>query len=268
MPYLEVEKGIRLYYEEFGSGNPILFVHGRGAAYEAWTYQLENLRKNFRVIAFDLRGHGFSDKPSGPYNHEAFARDLKNFIRQLDLKDVTVVGWSTGSFTIEKYAALYGLHDPISKIALVGSTPVFAARRDFPHALTLSFFDRMKKNHRKNHPEAVRNFVKALFGRPPDNATSAWLFNMIMRTPLPVLLDTLEANIAMDYRNVLSEIDIPTLILQGKNDKLCFHKAAEYMNKQITSSKLVSFKQSGHSPFLEETSKFNATLSNFAKSTS
>jgi len=96
MPYIEVEPGVRMAYEDRGTGSPIVFVHGWGGSGEAWDYQVLDLAPSYRCITVDLRGHGASDKPWGTYDYDLFVRDLDALLVGLDLTDVTLVGWSMG----------------------------------------------------------------------------------------------------------------------------------------------------------------------------
>jgi non-heme chloroperoxidase len=262
VPSIKVSEGCKINYIDWGTGKPIVFLHGRGGSLEFYNYQTEDLSHDFRVIAYDARGHGNSDKPNSEYSHEEYAKDLRNVISALGLDSVNLVGASTGSFVIQKYSQLFGL-DSIASITLISSTPVFAAKPDFPLAFPISGFDEIKRKLRSDYPKAVMDFNRFLFNNQPSAETFEWMFNLSILTPLHVLLKTLEANIAMDYRKVLSGIDKPVLIIHGRKDKLCPFEAATFMSQKIPSNRLEPFENSGHCPYLEETPKLNSVLRNF-----
>ncbi len=262
MPYLEVSDGSKLYYVDWGSGRPVVFLHGRGGSLELYSYQAAELSDDFRVLAYDARGHGNSDKPNSAYSHDEYARDLKDFISALGIDSVNLIGASTGGFVIQRYAMLYGL-DCVSSITLISSTPVFAARPDFPHAYSLESFDAIKAKLKSDYPLAVMEFNRFLFHKEPSAETLSWIFSLSMRTPLSVLLKTLDANIVMDYRSVLPALDKPVFIIHGRNDKLCPFEAARFMSERIPNSQLEPFENSGHCPYIEEQQKMNMVLKKF-----
>jgi non-heme chloroperoxidase len=97
--------GIQLYYEDWGKGDPVLFLHGRGMSHEVWQGQVHALQDEFRLITLDLRGHGDSEKTAGPYTHAAYAADIRAVIHRLKLKGLCLVGWSTGSIIAPEVCA-------------------------------------------------------------------------------------------------------------------------------------------------------------------
>ena len=123
MPFCEVEKGVRLYYETFGSGEPLVFVHGGGISHEFWEQQTYAFADSHQVLAYDLRGHGESDKP--PHGHEfnRFVLDLEALIKHLELGKVTLVCYAIGGYV----GMLYALRNPnlLSKLVLVSSSARF-----------------------------------------------------------------------------------------------------------------------------------------------
>jgi non-heme chloroperoxidase len=262
VPRIEVSEDCKINYIDWGQGKPVLFLHGRGGSLEFYNYQTADLSRDFRVVAYDARGHGNSDKPNSAYSHEEYAMDLRKIIEALRLDAVNLVGASTGSFVIQKYSELFGLAN-ISSITLISSTPVFSARPDFPHAFQMSGFDEIKKKLRSDYPRAVMEFNRFLFHDQPSAETLEWMFNLSMLTPLHVLLKTLNANIAMDYRTALSKIDRPVLIVHGRKDKLCPFEAAAFMSQSIPHNRLEAFENSGHCPYLEESLKMNTVLRDF-----
>ena len=97
LEYIEVAPGIRLHVRDWGEGRPIVLIHGWPLSNEMYDYQMTELaEKGFRAISISLRGFGKSDKPWGPYNYDVYADDLKSILDQLDLKDVTLGGFSMG----------------------------------------------------------------------------------------------------------------------------------------------------------------------------
>jgi non-heme chloroperoxidase len=262
MPLLETRDGTRLNYVDWGKGPTIVFLHGRGLSHNFYTYQLSQLATDFRIIAYDLRGHGDSEKPNSSYSHDEHARDLADLMINLGLDNINLVGASTGSFIIQNYARLFGLNH-ISSVCLVSSTPVFMIKPDFSFAFTPEGFENIRRDLGQDYPKAISNFLHFLCYKELSNETFNWMFNLSIKTPLHVLLKTLEANIRMDYRDIVEKFDKPVLLCHGRHDRLCPFAAAEFFNKNMKASKLVAFEVSGHLPYIEEHEKFNAELQSF-----
>jgi non-heme chloroperoxidase len=263
VPCLEVSDGCKLNYVEWGSGRPVIFLHGRGGSVEFFTYQTTELSKHFRVLAYDARGHGNSDKPNSLYNHDEYARDLKDFMDKLGLDSVNLAGASTGSFVIQNYVKLFGL-SRVNSITLISSTPVFSAKPDFPYAFSRDGFVEIEAKLKSDFPKAVADFTRFLFHKEPSGETLNWLVTLSLKTPLHVLLKTLHSNVNMDYRDVLPRLgEKPVLIAHGKQDKLCPFEAARFLSEKIPSSRLEAFENSGHCLYIEEHEKMNIVLRDF-----
>jgi len=114
--------GIRLYYEEKGEGKPIVFIHGWTADHTVFNPQVEALSSEFKVVTYDLRGHGESDRPDKGLTLKRFATDLRELIEHLNLNDVIVVGWSMGSSIIFEYVRNFGV-EYLSKVCILDMTP-------------------------------------------------------------------------------------------------------------------------------------------------
>ena len=259
--YVNGSGGVRLYYEVWGKGRPVLFLHGRGMSHEVWQNQVHALQDEFRLITLDLRGHGDSEKVAGQYTHDAYAEDLREVILRLKLRNLCLVGMSTGSLIILKYAQKYGLRPNVKCIALTGT------------GFTLKTAARSSSSgwHAKQLKPLEENFTKALWDLPyqmlhnPQEPMARWIFHINLKTPLTVLLQTLKANIMEDYTSVLPKIDTPTLILQGKHDRLTPIEGARHMAEVIPRARLIEFSRSGHPPHLEEPRKFNRELRRFLR---
>src|SRR3569833_472022 len=112
---------VKLYYQDIGTGKPVVFIHGWPLSHEMWEYQVTDLYKQgLRCISYDRRGFGKSSKPVSGYDYDTLAADLNAVIEQLGLEDVTLVGFSMGGGEVVRYISRYG-SQKVSKIALVSS---------------------------------------------------------------------------------------------------------------------------------------------------
>lgn len=267
--YIEVEKNVKLHVTDLGEGQPIVLIHGwplNDAMYEyQYAYFVE---KGYRVIGITLRGFGLSDKPGGNYNYDVFADDIKVVLDKLKIENATIGGFSMGGATVIHYVAKYNVAH-VSKLALFGAAaPIWTKRADFNYGLwTKEDVDGLIKLNNTNRPQLFTNFGTIF----PANETSvsaghgAWLGTIQAQASPYAMAQGLKTLRDSDLREDLKKINIPTLILHGKLDKICSYDLAEQMNKGIKNSKLVPFEKSGHALFIEELEKFNTELEKFVK---
>ena len=134
--------GTSIYFKDWGSGKPVLFSHGWPLDADMWEYQMEYLSsRGFRTLAFDRRGFGRSDQPWTGNDYDTFADDIAQLIEHLDLKDVTLVGFSMGGGDVSRYIARHGSERVAGLVLLGAVTPVFGKRDDNPDGVDLSVFE-------------------------------------------------------------------------------------------------------------------------------
>lgn len=266
--YIKVESNVHLHLTDAGEGKPIVFIPGWPLSDEMYEYQYNDLvSKNFRVIGITLRGFGKSDKPFGSYHYDVHALDIKRVLDKLDIKDAMLVGFSMGGAIAVRFVAAYN-EDQVTKLVLAGAAvPIWTQREDFPYNLPQKAVDDLIKLNYKDRPKLLADFAK-LFSSTETSLNEGignWLNGMALSASSHATAECLVALRDTDLRPDLEKIKIPTLILHGKNDKICSFDLAEQMKAGIPDSKLVAFEKSGHSLFLEETKKFNSELIKFAE---
>ena len=150
MPFIKSAQSssepINVYYEDSGKGKPVVFIHGWPLSGAMWEYQITQLpQQGLRCITYDRRGFGKSDRPATGYDYNALAGDLKALLDQLDLNDVTLVGFSMGGGEIAKYFSLYG-GARVSKVVLVSAVvPYMLQTSDNPNGVPQEEIDKMAK---------------------------------------------------------------------------------------------------------------------------
>jgi len=265
--YIEVEPYVNLHITDAGEGRPIVLIPGWPLSDEMYEYQYNDLmNNNFRVIGITLRGFGKSSKPYTAYNYDVHALDIKRVLDKLDIKDAVLCGFSMGGAIAINYVSLYG-SSRVSKLVLAGAAaPIWTQRDDFPYNLPQSAVDDLIKLNYKDRPMLLVNFAKIFSATETtlNEGISRWLNGLGLVATAHATAQCLYALRDTDLRSNLKKIEIPTLILHGKKDKICSFDLAEQMKAGITGSHLVAFEQSGHSLFLEETKKFNTELIKFA----
>ena len=266
--YIEVAPNVRLHVTDAGEGRPIVLIHGWPLSDEMYEYQYSTLIKNdFRVIGITLRGFGKSDKPYGVYNYDIFATDIKYVLSTLEINDAVLVGFSMGGAIAIRYISMYyGAH--VSKLVLCGAAaPLWTQRSDFKFNLPLSTVDELIALNDRDRPKLLSSFAKIFSATETSLNTGigSWLNGIGLSASSYATAQCLMALRDTDLRPDMAKITIPTLIIHGKNDKICSFDLAGQMKSGIANSQLVVFEKSGHSMFLEETDKFNSTLMKFAE---
>jgi len=267
--YVEVEKNVKLHVTDLGEGQPIVLIHGWPLSDAMYEYQYAYfVQKGYRVIGITLRGFGQSDKPGGKYNYDVFADDIKVVLDKLNIQNTTLGGFSMGGATVIHYVAKYNAAH-VSKLALFGAAgPLWTKRADFNFGnWTKEDVDGLIALNNTNRPQLLENFGQIF----PANATSvspgygAWLGTIQAQASPYAMGEGLKTLRDSDLRGDLKKIQIPTLILHGKLDKICSYELAEQMHAGIKNSTLVPLEKSGHALFIEELEKFNSELLNFIK---
>jgi len=265
--YIEVEPNVNLHITDAGEGRPVVLIHGWPLSDEMYEYQYNDLiNKHFRVVGITLRGFGKSDKPYGAYNYDIHVLDIKRVLGRLNIKDAVLGGFSMGGAIAVRYAAEdNGAH--VSRLALFGAAaPIWTQRKDFPFNLPTSAVDGLIELNYKDRPKLLSDFAK-IFSATETSLNDGivnWLNGICLSASSYATAQSLIALRDTDLRSDMAKIEIPTLIMHGKKDKICSFDLAEQMKAGIQNSHLVPFENSGHSLFLEETQKFNTELIKFA----
>jgi pimeloyl-[acyl-carrier protein] methyl ester esterase len=269
MPFFENRSGEQLWYEDAGTGTVIVLVHGWCMSSAVWCFQFKGLEKSYRVIAPDLRGHGQSGISHGPLNFEGFAADLADILTGLALYRVILVGWSMGALIAMQ--AYDEISDRLAGLVLVAATPCFTVKQDFQYGLQRNESNGMRVKVGRNTQRALEGFHARMFADGEfENLQLAGQIISCLGSIVPpetsATLAALDSLAAADMRDLLSDIKIPTLILNGDCDKICLPQASGYLVENITAARHKVFHGCGHAPFLSRATEFNAEIARFAES--
>ncbi len=263
-------KSVNIFYQEYGAGKPVIFIHGWPLNHEMWEYQLAELPKhNLRCIAYDRRGFGKSDRPWESYDYDTLADDLNELITQLNLSAVTLVGFSMGGGEIARYIGKYGT-DNIEKIIFISSvTPFMLKADDNTEGVEKEVFDGMIEKISVDRPAFLSDFAKHFYGvnllnQPVSKALLEWNQMLCLMSSAKATVDCVRSFSETDFRNDLKEIDIPVLIIHGDADKtvpinISGNKTAEL----LPHAKYIIYQNAPHGLFITEKDKLNADILNF-----
>lgn len=260
--------GLELNVLEWGrrDGPPILFVHGWSQAYLCWQKQYESeLAEHFRVVAFDLRGHGMSAAPTDPacyQQSQLWADDVRAIIDTLGLRAVVLVGWSYGSFVIGDYLRAYGA-DGIAGINLVGAGVRFgqqALGTYIGSGFTEPFAGAISTDLSVSI-DAMRDFINRCFlvKMSRTDYERVLCFNMTARPDVRAAM--VNRDIEMD--SVLRAYRGPLLVSHGRKDSMVLPATVELLRQLCPQARLSWYDEAAHGPFFEEPEKFNRELAEF-----
>jgi non-heme chloroperoxidase len=217
LPFIETADGASLFYNDWGSGKPIVFSHAWGLNADIWEYQLTALAdQGFRCVAYDRRGHGRSPDPGRGYDYDTLSNDLAVLLEELDLHDVTLVGFSMGSGEVARYLSRHGA-GRIARILLV--SPV--SPRIDPAAgggLFDGFVAALKKDRPAFFAAGVPLFVGSDGAVSP--AMTQWVLEQFMRASPRAVLGCMHAVATSDFRADFAAIKLPTLVIHGSDDQV------------------------------------------------
>ena len=230
MPYTTVGKensgNIDLYYEDHGTGRPVVLIHGWPLSGRSWEKQVSALLEaGHRVITYDRRGFGESSKPTSGYEYDTLAEDLQKLITQLDLSDVTLVGFSMGGGEVARYLGKYGSKRVAQAVFIAAIPPFLLKTADNPSGVDGGAFDGIKKGIVADRPAFLAAFlsnfynVDALRGKLISDELVQFSWSIAVGASPKATLDCVSAWLT-DFRKDLARIDVPTLVIHGDSDRI------------------------------------------------
>ena len=236
MPSLIVGKentgNIELYYEDHGSGKPVVFIHGYPLSGASWEKQVPPLlNAGYRVITYDRRGFGKSSQPTVGYNYDTFSEDLHKLITQLKLRDFTLVGFSMGGGEIARYFGKYGSKG-VSKAVIIGGVPPFLLKTaDNRDGLDAGVFESIQKAVTADRYAFFTEFFKNFYNT--DLLLGKRISEEVVRASWNIAVgSSATASLACvptwheDFRQDLARVDVPTLVIHGDDDRIVPFAAA------------------------------------------
>jgi non-heme chloroperoxidase len=274
MPYVTVGKenttDIQLYYEDHGSGRPVILIHGYPLSGASWEKQVPVLLDGgYRVIAYDRRGFGKSSQPTEGYNYDTFANDLRELITQLKLEDFALVGFSMGGGEIARYLGTYGSNG-VSKAVIIGGVPPFLLKTDNnPEGVDASVFEGIKKAVTADRYAFFTEFFKNFYNSDPllgnrvskDVMHASW--NLAASASATASLACVSTWIE-DFRKDVARIDVPILVIHGDDDRIVpLAAAGQRTAKLIKGARLFVVKGGPHAITWTHAEEVNAELLSF-----
>ncbi|MEE9913173.1 MAG: alpha/beta hydrolase [Deltaproteobacteria bacterium] len=287
MPFFTADDGVRLYYQMSGQGEPVLFIHGLTASSLFFQKQIPAFSRHFQVIAPDLRGHGESGTLDDHLTLARLAKDLKQLLTELSISRASLIGWSMGAHVIFEYIKNYSC-STIDKIVISEMAPklmksddwayglygVFSRKPgDFGHDDNLYLLSVML-NDWKGYSRVVAQRIlnRSLFNEKMEFNASAdfkgkgdlpWLYEEMAKNKAGTIAAFWISMAMQDYRPLLKEIDVPCLLMYGKESNYYPPGNYDYMQKQIPDARVIAFPECGHALHLQDPEMFNRVVMSF-----
>ncbi|MGI5330882.1 alpha/beta fold hydrolase [Actinomadura nitritigenes] len=226
MGFVTTRDGNEIYYKDWGSGAPVVFIHGWPLNADAWEDQMKAVADaGYRGIAHDRRGHGRSSQPWDGYDFDTFADDLADLLGALDLRDVTLVAHSMGGGELARYIGRHGT-GRVSKAVLLSAIPPLMLKTDAnPEGVPAQVFEDIKAGILKERSQFWKDSSESFFGanRPGNKVTQGnrdafWL--MAMHESIKAGVDCTTAFAETDFTDDLKKFDVPTLVVHGDDDQI------------------------------------------------
>ena len=265
--YIEVEKGVNVFVEDLGQGQPVVFLHGWPLNHKAFEMQSNEIPKHgYRFIGIDLRGYGKSDKPWSGYDYDTAARDVKAVVDQLELTNFVLGGFSMGGPIAIRYLTKYGQQNVDKLLLMSAAAPLFTKRDDFKYGMKPEEVDEIIGQIKEDRPAFLRQFGKMFFAQKKSDEFMHWFQSLGLEAGAHSTIHSAAALRDEDLRGELESITLPTAIFHGKKDLICPYKLGKELEKRIPNSVLAPFKYSGHGINGDEPERFNQELLSFLRS--
>jgi pimeloyl-ACP methyl ester carboxylesterase len=217
--FIETRDGTQLFYRDWGTGTPLVFMSGWALTSDCWGYQMAPLSESTRCIAYDRRGHGRSSDPGRGFDADTLADDLAAVLDALDLKNVTLVAHSMAGGEAVRYLSRYG-PQRVGRIALISATlPFMTKTADNPDGIDPAVFENGRRNVLlRDFPKALRDNMRPFGVAETSDAMLDWISGLMLRCSMKALVECNRALTSTDFRPDLAKVDVPTLIVHGDKD--------------------------------------------------
>lgn len=265
-------ENIQLSYFDYGSGKPVVLIHGWPSSKEMWEYQVEALvDAGLRVIAYDRRGFGNSSKTWQGYDYDTLTDDLKAVLDGLNLHDVTLVGFSMGGGEVARYATKYGSKRVNQAVLLASIVPFILKTEDNDEGVPEDEMNKMMEQINDDRIGFLESFGKTFFGinfisHPVSNPLLHHYLMLASMASPRATKECMKSFGLTDFREDAKAINVPTLIIYGDSDKIVPPAtASQHAAKLIPNNQCIEYDGAPHGLFYTHKDRLNTDLISFIK---
>ena len=272
MGFISTRDGTKIFYRDWGSGQPILFSHAWPLSSESWDAQMRFVASNgFRAIAYDRRGHGRSDQPWDGNDIDGYADDLADLVEALDLSDIALVTHSMGGSEAARYVRRHG-NGRLARIAMAGAAmPLMLKSSANPDGVPIDVFDYLRSGVAERRSAFLKEVAISFYGFNRDGVEvdaglveSFWLWG-IQASPKS-LYDCIRMFSEVDYSDDLGAIDVPVLFVHGDDDQMApIALSAHRAVKRVGKGRLSVYEGASHGIPQTHAERFNADILSFIR---
>jgi non-heme chloroperoxidase len=274
MSTITTKDGTEIYYKDWGEGPVVTFSHGWPLNSDAWDVQMLYLAQNgFRTIAHDRRGHGKSSQSSGGNEMNTYADDLAQLFEELDLRDVMMVGHSTGGGEVTRYIGSHGTARVAGAVLISAVPPGLVKSRENPDGIPIEALDEIRAGLIADRGEFYRQFCRLFYGlnRPNGSVSQSVIdvfWDQCMLAGLKNAYECVKAFSETNFTDDLKKFDVPTLFLHGDDDQILpLNISARRAAKLVKGAKEVYYAGAAHGITTTLRDEINAELIAFARAT-
>jgi len=273
MSTMTVKDGAKLYYKDWGQGQPVVFCHGWPLTSDSWESQMFFLvSKGYRCIAHDRRGHGRSDQPSEGNEMNTYADDLAELIEKLDLKNIVLIGFSTGGGEVARYIGRHGTKRVAKAVLISAVTPLMLKTSANPDGLALEVFDGLRKAFLADRSQFFKDVASGPFfgfnrkgAKISQGMIDSWWLQGMMGGHKNTY-ECIKAFSETDCTEDLKKFDVPTLVIHGDDDQVVpIDVTGRKSAALVKNAKLIVYPGAPHGLTDTHKDKLNADLLNFIK---
>ena len=274
MNYLTTGDNTQLFVKDWGTGRPVIFLHGWPLSSDSWDHSAMKIAEaGYRTIAYDRRGFGRSSQPWSGYDYDTLADDLASVIEQTGAKDAVLVGFSMGGGEVARYMSRHaGKH--VSKAVLVSSVvPFMLETRDNVDGTEQAVFDKMLHGLEEDRAKFYSGFFKDFFGfgmalisHPVSAEVLESTRNIAMQASLKATLECVKSFSSTDFRRDLASFKVPTLVIHGTDDHTVpIYAAGRAAAAGIANAKLIEYDGAAHGLFATHKERLTSDLLSFIR---
>ncbi|MDM5199325.1 alpha/beta hydrolase [Fictibacillus enclensis] len=267
MPFFETKERLRMYYQDWGTGDPVVFVSGWSLSSRMWDYQRIFLAdQGMRCIAYDRRGHGRSDDSGNGYDFDTLADDLAALIEYLNLRNVTLVCHSMGGGEVIRYLTRHG-NDRVDRAVLVAAiVPFLMKTENNPNGVPKEVAEMVRDTWKRDFSTWLIQNELPYFNRADSCALGEWTRWDMLQTSLKAVIECNKIIIETDFREEMRSITVPTLIIHGDKDRsipveISGQKSAMLLPK----NRFILYKDAPHGLYVTHSDRLNNDILTFIK---